>query len=139
VSAEITWRPYDPSDEKAVLRVKREQDEVLGARMDFNNLAEHPVLIAEVAEVDGEIIGAHCLESAPEYCMISRDPRFTAAAERRAPVVCNTLKQHGFRMVRCLVPAWMGADTQTIEDALRRAGFRSDDHEGYKHLLLDLR
>jgi hypothetical protein len=138
MSKEITWRHYTPADEAAVLTLKSEQDGVLGQRMDFNFL-EHPVLIAELGELDGKIIGAHCLESVPEYCMVSRDPRFTAAAERRAAKVCRTLKEHKFRMVRCLVPAWMGEDVTTIANALRSVGFRSDDHEGYQHLLLDLR
>jgi hypothetical protein len=135
----LTWRRYEERDKDAVLRLKAEQDEALGLRMDFNDLTAHPVLIAEVAEIDGEVIGVHTLESTPEYCMISRDPRFTAAAERRAPLVCAELKKYKFRMVRCLVPAWMGPDVTSIENALHGVGFRDDDHEGYKHLLLDLR
>lgn len=137
MTTEITWRPYEERDREDVYRLKHEQDTVLGKKMDFNELSEHPVLLAEVAETDEGIIGVHTLESVPEYCMISRDPRFTAAAQRRAPEICGMLKHHGFRIIRCVVPEWMGRDTQTIENALRSAGFRSA--AGYKHLLLDLR
>jgi|ERR1017187_681433 hypothetical protein len=137
MSQEITWRRYTPADELAVLALKREQDGVLGKPMDFNDLTQHPVLIAEVGEVDGRIIGAHTLEAVPEYCMFTRDPQFTAAAAKRAPLICGVLKQHGFRIIRCIVPDWMQQDTETIQEALRGVGFGLDP--GYVPLILDLR
>ncbi len=137
MSAQVTFRRYTPADEAAVLALKREEDSVLGKSMDFNDLTRHPVLIAEVGEVDGKIIGAHTLESVPEYCMFSRDPRFTAAAAKRAPVICGVLQDHGFRIIRCIVPDWMKRDTDTIEEALQGVGFGLDP--GYVPLILDLR
>jgi hypothetical protein len=137
MSHEITFRRYTPADLGAVLALKREQDDVLGKTMDFNDLTQHPVLIAEVGEIDGKIIGAHTLEAVPEYCMFTRDPRFTAAAAKRAPLVCGVLKDHGFRIIRCIVPDWMKQDTETIQKALEGAGFGLDT--GYVPLILDLR
>jgi hypothetical protein len=141
MSAEILWRRYSPADKEAVLALKREQDEVLGRKVDFNELTEHPVLVAEVAEIGREIVGLHTLESVPEYCMFSRDPRFTAAAARRAPEICGLLKSHGFRIVRCMVPDWLGNDEKTIVEALRATGFQFDCEPGkdYARLMLDLR
>lgn len=137
MSAEILWRRYTPADEEAVLALKAEQDDVLGKKMDFNDLTQHPVLIAEVGEIDDKIIGAHTLEAVPEYCMFTRDPRFTAAAAKRAPQICAVLQEHGFRIVRCIVPDWMKQDTGTIQEALQGAGFGLDP--GYVPLILDLR
>jgi hypothetical protein len=137
MSAEITWRRYTPADEAAVLALKQEEDKVLGKTMDFNDLTQHPVLIAEVGELDGKIIGAHTLEAVPEYCMFTRDPRFTAAAAKRAPQLCAVLQEHGFRLIRCIVPDWMKEDTGTIQEALQRVGFGLDP--GYLPLILDLR
>src|ERR1017187_2883445 len=95
MSQEITWRRYTPADELAVLALKREQDGVLGKPMDFNDLTQHPVLIAEVGEGDGRIIGAHTLEAVPEYCMFTRDPQFTAAAAKRAPLIRSEERRVG--------------------------------------------
>jgi hypothetical protein len=137
MSAEITWRRYSPADKAAVVALKQEEDKVLGKAMDFNDLSQHPVLIAEVGELDGKIIGAHTLESVPEYCIFSRDPRFTAAAAKRAPQICAVLQENGFRIIRCVVPDWMKQDTGTIQEALQRVGFGLDP--GYLPLILDLR
>ena len=141
----ITFRPYERTDLEAALALKAEQDRVLGQPMDFCDLTEHPVLIAEVAEIDGKIIGLHTLEAVPEYCVFSRDPRFTAAAAARAPQVAGLLMQHGFRSIRCLVPEWIEGAERIIEalgnvrvpvgDELR--GFRP--HIGCRQMVLDLR
>jgi hypothetical protein len=105
--------------------------------MDFCDLTRHPVLFAEVGELDGAIIGAHALEAVPEYCVFSRDPRFTAAAIERGPAISRMLQENGFRSIRCLVPEWIGADAETIADALQSVGFAP--HTGCRHMVLDLR
>jgi hypothetical protein len=119
MSHEITWRRFDLNDMPRALRLKEQQDQVLGQPMDFCDLTQHPVLIAEVGEVQGEIIGVHTLEAVPEYCVFSRDPRFTEAAIARAPQVAHLLGVHGFRAIRCFVPEWLGRDSDTITAALQ--------------------
>ena len=137
MSREITFRRYTPADEAAVLALKRQQDKVLGQPMDFCDLTRHPVLISEVGVLDGAIVGAHALEAVPEYCVFSRDPRFTAAAMQRGPLISRMLQQNGFRSIRCLVPEWIGADAETIASALQSVGFAP--HTGCRHMVLDLR
>ena len=137
MSAEILWRRYTPADEPAVLALKLEQDKLLGQPMDLTDLTKHPVLIAEVGEINGKIIGVHTLEAIPEYCVFSRDPRFTAAAIERAGVVCDVLREHGFRFTKCFVPEWIDRDTETITAALEQVNFRPQ--KGLRHMVLDLR
>jgi hypothetical protein len=145
MSHEITWRRYDLNDRAAALRLKVEQDQVLGQPMDFCDLTQHPVLVAEVGELEGEIIGLHTLEAVPEYCVFSRDPRFTKAAIARAPKVAHLLGEHGFRTIRCFVPEWLGADTDTITRALRSVEVpvgeeirHFEPRLGLRHMALDL-
>lgn len=133
----INWRPYTKADLPMALALKEEQDLVLGQPMDFCDLTEHPVLLAEIAELDGEILGLHTFEAVPEYCVFSRNPKFTVAAARRAPEISRLLQQHGFRSIRCLVPEWLGRDTKTITEALAASGFKP--HTGCRQMVLDLR
>jgi hypothetical protein len=137
MSSPITFRRYTQHDLEAALALKAEQDKLLGQPMDFCDLTEHPVLLAEVAESEGEIIGLHTLEAVPEYCVFSRDPRFTAAAIKRAPRIASLLQEYGFRWIRCAVPQWIGDDCETIVEALGHAGFAP--HNGCRHMMLDLR
>jgi hypothetical protein len=146
MSAEIHWRRYTPADEHAVLALKLEQDKLLGQPMDLGDLTKHPVLIAEVGEIAGSIIGVHTLEAIPEYCMFSRDPRFTEAAIRRAPIVCDVLRENGFRFTKCFVPEWIDRDTETISAALESVSYPIGNEvrhfkplNGLRHMVLDLR
>lgn len=134
---QINWRPYTPADLSLALTLKEEQDRVLGQPMDFCDLSKHPVLIAEFAEIDGQAIGLHTIEAVPEYCVFSRNPKFTVAAARRAPQISKLLQENGFRSIRCLVPEWLGRDTETIVEALAATGFKP--HTGCRQMVLDLR
>jgi hypothetical protein len=69
--------------------------------------------------------------------MFSRDPRFTKAAIERAPVVCDVLREHGFRFTKCFVPEWIDRDTETISAALEHVKFIHQ--KGLRHMALDLR
>ena len=135
----ITFRRYELRDAEAVQRLHRVQEAALGRRMDFPDLAMHPVLVAEVGEKNGEIVGAHYLESTPEYVTVGRSPEFTAAAIRRAPAILSLLRSHEFRVVRVIVPDWLGKDTERITEALRDPLVGAEIDEGYRHLLIDLR
>ena len=146
MSAEIRWRPYRESDLGVALELKQEQDNVLGQPMDFCDLTKHPVLLAEVGMSEGRVIGVHTLEAVPEYCMFSRDPRFTAAAMARAPLVSGMLMEHGFRSIRCFVPEWLGHDTKRITEALQAVQCpvqeqirHFEERAGLRHMALDLR
>jgi hypothetical protein len=146
MSAEITWRPYAPADREAVLRLKQEQDEALGKKMDLPDLASHPVLVSEVAVDElGEVVGAYFFESVPEFCMVSRSPEVTAHMRRRAPETFQKLKACGFRVVRVEVPRFMDKDeTDAILWELELTGkdaripFEETDTD-YRHVMFDLR
>jgi hypothetical protein len=146
VSTDIKWRPYRETDLGVAMTLKQEQDEVLGQPMDFCDLTKHPVLLAEVGMSEGKVIGLHTLEAVPEYCVFSRDPRFTAAAMARAPLVSGMLLEHGFRSIRCFVPEWLGHDTKRITEALQdvqcpvQGEIRHfEPYVGLRHMVLDLR
>lgn len=146
MSGEIKWRPYRESDLGVAMTLKEQQDELLGQPMDFCDLTKHPVLLAEVGVVEGRVIGLHTLEAVPEYCVFSRDPRFTAAAMARAPQVSGLLLEHGFRSIRCFVPEWLGHDTETIAKALENVQCpvqgeirHFEPRLGLRHMALDLR
>lgn len=128
------------------MALKEEQDHVLGQPMDFCDLTKHPVLLAEVGVSEGKVIGLHTLEAVPEYCVFSRDPRFTAAAMTRAPLVSGMLLEHGFRSIRCFVPEWLGHDTEIIAKALEsvRCPVQGETRHfepqtGLRNMVLDLR
>ncbi len=136
------FRRYDPSrpgEAEAILRLHKETEEAIGRRMDLPNLAEHPVLIAEVQERNGEIASGFYLESVPEAVFVGRDVHVTVSAVRHAPEVFNKLRQCGFRFVRMEVPRSLTEeDRRMIREQLEAVGFKETD-SSYEHYLVDLR
>ena len=139
----IEFRNYREDEEKndssSVLALHQETEQAIGKKMDLPNLADHPVLIAEVAEKHGEVKGALYLESVPECCFIGRDAEVTVSAVRHAPEILARLKAHGFRVVRLQVPkALPERERKMIRQELGQAGFHCTD-ELYEHFCLDMR
>ena len=135
------FRRYDPSrpgEAEALLRLHQETEAAIGRKMDFPKLDEHPVLVAEVLERNGELLGGLYLESTPEVCFIGRSAEVTVSAVRHAPEVFRKLKECGFRFVRVQVPRSLSEEDRTmIREQLEAIGFQ--ENSAYEHYFVDLR
>ena len=135
------FRRYDPNrpgEVEAVLRLHQEAEQAIGRKMDFPDLAQHPVLVAEVLERNGEVLGGLYLESTPEVVFIGRSAEVTVSAVRHAPEVFRKLKECGFRFVRVQVPRSLSdEDRAMIREQLEAVGFQ--ENSAYEHYFVDLR
>lgn len=139
MKSNLTWRRYEEKDWDAVVALHHEQELGLGRPMDLPDIGTHPVLVAMVAERDGEVVGCYYFESVPELVFVGRDPEVTASAKRRAPKELGELEKCGFRIVRLEAPRFMNEDeAKSIAKELERTGFESTDGE-YTHYKFDLR
>jgi hypothetical protein len=141
--AEITWRKYAQSgyyqsDMDAVVLLHAETEAALGRAMDLPDMMKAPVLETWVAERNGEILEGMYIEAIGEACFVGRNAEATFSAIHTAPELLENLRKRGLRVLRILVPRWIGKDADAIDRALKAAGFTTTDEE-YRHYQFDLR
>lgn len=132
--AEVLIRQATDEDWPAILKCHEQIEERVGMKMDLPTLSDPAILIFEVAELDGEVIGFSYQEKAIEYCMGGTDPRSTAAFKARVPELFRGAKQIGIRFIHCAVPV----ECEAVEKHLEDAGFYSTA-ESLRYFKLDLR
>jgi hypothetical protein len=117
----IRWRPYRAEDDRALRLRHARQCEASGVEWAYPNFDDPRYLVIEVAERDGEVLGAVAAHATVEMMFVGCDPLTARAAVRAQAALRRRMTAAGCDEVHAFVPRrWL----KSMEPLLRRLGFR---------------
>lgn len=106
----VNWRPVAEQDRPTLEAIQAEMNLRLGENFELPKLElageeGRAIMMAMVAELDGQIIGTWYVEMVAELKFCSVDPRFTAVARRDCwDQLCKDSRTNGLRFIQTPVP-----------------------------------
>lgn len=117
----ITWRSYLRSDDAALRWRHAQQCLAMGERFHYPDFSDPRYLVVEVAERNGEVVGAVAAHATLEMMFVGGDPLVARAAVKAREKLAARLRAAGGDEAHAFVPKGM---LRRMEPIMRRLGFR---------------